>query len=342
MKNNWPIMFFLNVAIVALATLSILQNRQIQGLKKELAARPQPVNVAPAKGASALTSGQTRTPVPKMKEPLSGLPMDEPGAAGTGEAGETGAVAAVESPGEAPMTGLAKMMKNPGMKDMMRSQMKGQQDMMYGSLFRYLDLPEAELATFKDLLLDKQMALIDASMELMGGNQTPEERTATTQAIKDLTEDYNARIREFLGEDEYAIFQSYEETQPERMQVNLFKASLDRGNELTVEQEDLLIKSMHGYRTNFSFSVKGFGSSQVEDPSQLTPDMVAKLLEENAQLQDQYVAHASGILNPEQLRQFKENQKQHQAMMEMGMKMAASMFGKQSKPASPPAGLEKK
>jgi len=235
---------------------------------------------------------------------------------------------------EAPMAGLAKMMKNPGMKDMIRAQQKGQQDMMYGSLFKCLQLSDAELENFKGVLLDKQMALVDSSMDMMSGSATPEEKKAAAEKMKETTDAYDAKIKELLGDDNYAVYKSFEDTQAERMQVTLFKGSLSGVDQMSDEQEDSLIRAMHDERSNFKSTVPGFGDKQSADPSQFTPERITQMLEESAKLQEQYVAKAATILTPSQLEQFKANQKQQQAMQEMGMRMAAKMFGQPAKEAA--------
>ena len=232
---------------------------------------------------------------------------------------------------EAPMAGLAKMMKNPGMKDMIRAQQKGQQDMMYGSFFKCLQLPEADMASLKSLLLDRQMALVDSSMDIISGEATPEAEKAAAEKIKETTAAYDAQIKALLGDDNYTLFKSFEETQAERMQVTMFKGSLAAGDQLTDEQEDSLIRSMHEARNSFTFSVPELADQKAADPSLFTPERITKMLEESAKLQEQYVAEAAKVLNPAQLELFKANQKQQQAMQEMGLKMAAKMFGQPAK-----------
>jgi hypothetical protein len=224
-------------------------------------------------------------------------------------------------------------MKNPGMKEMIRAQQKGQIEMMYGPLLKCLQLSDADLEKFKNLLLDRQMALVDSSMEMMNTAATPEEKKVATDRIKEMTAAYDAQAKELLGEDNYTIYKSFEETQAERMQVTMFKGSLTGTDQLSVEQEDSLIRAMHDERSNFKSTVPGFGDKQTPDPSQFTPERITQILEDSAKLQEQYVAKAATILTPSQLEQFKANQKQQQAMQEMGMKMAAKMFG-QGQPAS--------
>jgi CRISPR/Cas system-associated endoribonuclease Cas2 len=240
---------------------------------------------------------------------------------------------------EAPMAGLAKMLKNPGMKDMIRAQQKGQMDMTYGPLFKYLQISEQGLEKFKNLLLDRQMALVDSSMNLMSGEATKEEKKAAGEAIKELTAAYDAQVKELLGDENYGVFKSYEETQAERMQVSLFKGALAAADQLSDEQEDGLIRAMHEARSNFKFAMPDMdGKQQTPDPSQFTQEGIAKMQEESARLQEAYVAEAAKILTPVQLEQFKANLKQQQAMQEMGLRMAAKMFGQ----GKPDATVEKK
>ena len=227
----------------------------------------------------------------------------------------------------APMAGLAQMLKNPGMKEMIRAQQKGQQEMLYGSLFKCLQLPADAMDKFKALLLDRQMALVDSSMDLMSGAATAEEKKAVGEKIKELTAAYDAQVKELLGDENYGIYKAFEETQAERMQVSLFKGSLGTADQLSEEQEDSLIRAMHEARSGFAFSAPDVNSPQAVDPSQLTPEGIEKILADSARLQEQYVAKAAEVLTPAQLEQFKANQKQQQAMQEMGMRMATKMFG---------------
>ena len=234
---------------------------------------------------------------------------------------------------ESPMKDIASIMKNPGMKEMIRAQQKGQIEMMYGPLLKCLQLSDADLEKFKNLLLDRQMALVDSSMDMMNSAATPEDKKATADRIKNMNAAYDAQAKELLGDDNYTIYKSFEETQAERMQVTMFKSSLTGVDQLSVEQEDSLIRAMHDERSNFKSTVPGFGDTQTPDPSQFTPERITQILEDSAKLQEQYVAKAATILTPSQLEQFKASQKQQQAMQEMGMKMAAKMFG-QGQPAS--------
>jgi hypothetical protein len=324
---------FLGVCALALIGLCIVQHQKIQRLSASRAApgpaieAPATASVAAVESAAPATEGK---PAPRIavaeRSEKEALSRARPAQAEAEAARPAGRVEA-EAAGEPPMAGIARMMKNPGMRDMIRAQQKGQMDLMFGQLFKYLQLPDADLEAFKDLLLDKQMALAGISLDAMGAAKTEEERKAAAERIKTTIADFDARIKEFLGDDDFAVYRSYEETQPDRMQVTMFKGALKAGDALTEDQEDSLIRAMHEERTNFHFSVRGFGDNQLPNASQFTPDMIAKMLEESAKLQEKYVSRAAAILTPSQIEQFRTSQQEQRAMQEMGIKMAAKMFG---------------
>lgn len=306
----------LGISIVSLIGVCLFQRQQVQRLSAEHAALSKKLEQS-AQAKNKRTVAKTET-----KKVSDAKPQEEMIEARPAQVDATPAPAP-----ESPMQDIAKIMKNTGMKEMIRAQQKGQLEMMYGPLFKCLQLSDAELESFKNLLLDKQMALVDNAMDMMNSAATPEEKKAAADRIKEMTASYDAQCKTLLGDENYTLYKSFEETQPERMQVSMFKGSLGSTDPLSEEQEDSLIRAMHEERSNFKSAVPGFGDQQMQDPSQFTPENITQLLEESAKLQEKYVTKAATILTPPQLEQFKANQKQQRAMQEMGMKMAEKMFG---------------
>jgi hypothetical protein len=326
------VLVVLGISIVLLVGMCLFQRQQIQRLSEEHTTLSRKLE------QSAQAKSKRMVAKPENKKVSDAKPQEEMIEARPAQVETKPAPAP-----EAPMKEIATIMKNPGMKEMIRAQQKGQLEMMYGALFKCLQLSDAELESFKNLLLDKQMALVDNAMEMMNSAATPEEKKAAADRIKEMTASYDAQCKTLLGDENYTLYKSFEETQPERMQVSMFKGSLGSADPLSEEQEDSLIRAMHEERSNFKSAVPGFGDQQMQDPSQFTPEKITQLLEESAKLQEHYVAKAATILTPPQLEQFKANQKQQRAMQEMGMNMAAKMFGQgkaapvgaQPRPATP-------
>ena len=87
---------------------------------------------------------------------------------------------------------LAKMMADPAMKKMMRQQQAAAMDMMYGPLFKEINLSPDDKEKFKELLLDRQMKAVEtggAFMKLQG------EDTDKTAAMNDLAGGVRSRAK---------------------------------------------------------------------------------------------------------------------------------------------------
>ena len=314
-------------ASLTLNVVQYLQNAELAAAARAPSSPPPVVSATPAEAgrAGSWAAAVPDVPIPPAEPatlaPSSPLVPSSPApvarAAPAGGAGPTGA---------APMQAIAKMMKDPAMREMMRGQQKGMMDVTHASLFRYLDLSPEELETFKTLLLDKQMALVDVGIGFMDTSATAGEREARARELEQLNKDFDARIRDALGDEDFAVYQEFEATQPERMQVNTFKMSLSGDQALDEEKEHLLVRALYDERTNMTFSLS-MDQRRPPDPSQFTAETIAKFLEEGRALQDRSVQRAAQVLTPQQLDSFKRSLEQQRAMQEMGLKMAAQMFG---------------
>jgi hypothetical protein len=259
----------------------------------------------------------------KSAEPASSPTNSPPPALGTPAAAE----ASTNS-----FAGLATMLKDPQMKEMIRAQQKMMVGQMYGSLYKELGLSPTDEEALKKLLEDRQMALMDAGLAAMGGSAADSKQAA--EDAKALKTQYEKQIEDLLGPQAYSVFQQYDQTVAERTQVNLFKQSLSADNALTEQQENNLVAAM--YQARKTLPENSLLNGQSRDPSQLTEDGIAQALKLQEQLQKQYADSAASILTPAQLDQFTKFQQQMSAMQAAGMKMAAQMFG-QNKPNTSPA-----
>ncbi len=241
---------------------------------------------------------------------------------------------AIEASAQAPtnlFAGLAKMFKDPQMKEMMRSQQKMMVGQMYGGLYKELGLSPTDEEALKKLLEDRQLALMDAGLAAMGGSEA--ESTPTAGDAKSLKAKYDKQIEDLLGPKAYSAFQQYDQTVSERTVVNLFKQSLSADNALTEQQENDLVDAM--YQARKDLPDNPLLNSQTRDPSQLTEDGIAQALKAQEQLQKQYADSAASILTPAQLDQFTKFQQQMSAMQAAGMKMAGQMFGQKNSNSAP-------
>lgn len=342
----------MRLIIAVLAVVVVLQQYQIRILSEDADANAgsrqegnrKPRATVPAPGApkaTALPQAQSRAaalaertgqgPAQSVKAPPALPPVVQPSPAADANA-EPAPTAA-----ESPMAKMAEMMRNPAMKEMMRANARKQLDMSYGALLKTLSLAPKDLEAFKALLVEKQMSLMDFGMDMIDTGITPESRQEQMAKMKEVADGFDSDIKKVLGEDNYVAYKSFEETQPERMQVDLFKQSLEEGNALDEHTENDLIKAMHEERKSFQFSTS-LGQPETADPTAFTEEKIAAHLKDMARLQENYLLRARSILTPAQFEQFKKSQDQQRAMQEMGMKMAAQMLNKPKQPAAAPAG----
>jgi len=301
-----------SMAVAAVTAVVISQHRQIAHMKAQLALAAAPQSSTPA--VHLLT--KIASPAPPEIAP------NKPPAAPVATAGA--------KPKFNFAAGLAGMMKNPQMQEMMRAQQKVMIDQLYGSLTNYLNLPADQKEALNTMLLDRQMAMAEAGISAMNASAADQKQVA--DVLKSIKAEYDTDIQHLLGPQDYHTFQDYEKTTPERAPVAMFKGNLPEANALSVQQENALVTAMSEER--LALPASSLLNTQTPGPQQFSEDQVAATLKQMDQLQQRYATRAATILTPAQLEQFVKFQGQFRAMQEAGMKMAAQMFSaKGSAPA---------
>jgi hypothetical protein len=219
-----------------------------------------------------------------------------------------------------------KMMSDPAMKEMIRSQQKGMMKTMYGSLFKELNLPAEQQKKLTELLLDAQMSGVESAGDLFKG-----EDAARTNAVNTLAEKQKAtqaQIKSLLGEEKYAQYEDYQKTLADRMVLNQFQQqSAGTETELRDEQMQRLIALIKEERARIPPIID-------EDPGKtadnlqkvLNPELFDKQMNWQEDLNKRVLERAGGVLTPEQLKEYGEFQASQFNMMKLSMKMAREMF----------------
>jgi hypothetical protein len=266
---------------------------------------------------------------------LADQPPSPPPAPAAPSPGETAATAddrlTTPPSGKEMFKQIGDMMKNPAMKEIVRSQQKAVLDMTYQAMFDALDLTDEQEAQLKDLLLEKQMAQMELGLEMMNGDLTEEQQEDLTARMEAATAEYDKAIREILGDEDYEWYEAYEETKNERMQLMMFNQSLAADNRLTVEQQDALTLAMFSARSEFK-SLSDLQNPNTVDPSQFNPEQINRILADMQAVYEQYLTRAESILTPQQLEQFRAFLDQQRGMQEMGLRMMQRMFSEQNGP----------
>jgi hypothetical protein len=306
----------------SLACVVVWQKQQLD-CKAEAPATPAVLPPAVSPMGEPPDEASTVRRTAEAAEPVAPAPMPPSGPAAAGPTPNP--VSGAEKPAaQQLMAALAKMAKDPQMKDALREQQRMAMDMTHGQIFKYLASRPETVGALKDLLLERQMAMMDIGLGVMTASSA-ERRTADGKKILEMQKDFDTRIQGLLGTDDYAMYKDYEDTQPERMQVTMFGQSLGGAEALSDAQQHDLIRTMYEERKAFKFSIP---TDPGQDPSALlAPGAAARHMQELETLQARYTARAQAVLSPSQFEAFRKSQEAQRRMQEMGLRMAAQMMG---------------
>jgi len=229
---------------------------------------------------------------------------------------------------------FAEMFKSPEMKELIKTQQKavfsGMIDKNYAALFTGLQLTPEQSASLKEMIVKKSLVDAGFGMSLMSGDADASKRKELMQQAKTDKEAIDGQIKQFLGEDNYPQFQTYEKTMPERMAISSFKDQQATGpGALNADQESQLVQAMTEARQNFKFTTDFYDHSKYDaDPSSVfTEAKLSQFQQEREQLDQLYLARANSILSPEQLGPFEKFLASQRELQNAGMKMGMKMFG---------------
>ena len=222
---------------------------------------------------------------------------------------------------------LGSMMDSPDMQEVMQVQARMALEQTHGEFVRGVDLDPDARDAFKDLLAERQMSMMSIGLNMWKEGKTPEGDASP----KEIIDAFNEQIHETLGDENYALFERFEETQPERMQVDMFRERLRGDQELDWETQDRLIEAMANARLNApknpEFEALQSGSTMPN------AEMMSEVVAHMEGISQLYLDEAAAILNPEQFTAFEESVEQYAVMQKAGVKMAEAMFGKSEEAA---------
>jgi hypothetical protein len=241
---------------------------------------------------------------------------------------------ATNSPGNAMAAMMEKMMKDPAMREMVRSQQKTVMQQMYGPLFKDLALTPEERQKFTDLLLDNMMKGVEHGGAMFKGEGT--ERTEALKAMADQQKDTSDGIKALLGDERFAQYEGYQKTVGERLQLNQFKQQLEGGGSALQEaQYSQLLQIISEEKARTPPVISDDPNRSAESLKLLaSEETMNKQFQWQEELNQRVLGRAGEVLTAGQLKEYTDFQGQQLNMQRMAMKMAREMFGGDSaKPA---------
>lgn len=223
---------------------------------------------------------------------------------------------------------LANMLKNPEMRKAMEQQQRMGLEMIYGTLFKQLQLTPEQESEFKDVLIKHQMENLTDAGSMFEENA---DRTKVAQELAEKRKENEKEIEELLGEEKYGRYQDYTATLGERMMLEQFA----RGAEISPEQNEQLLAIMREEKKNVQINMGQPTDGTQDWQAMLGSDEVTqRFFEQQEEVNQRVLERASQVLTPEQLQKFEPVLKSQAEMQRAGMNMARQMFGGENKPAN--------
>jgi uncharacterized protein YbaA (DUF1428 family) len=224
------------------------------------------------------------------------------------------------------MKGFTKMFNDPEMKKAMRSQQSFGVRMMYGDLAKELGLTTEEANLVLDLIVDRQMAVSSKTFGADGDASKLEANAAEAQKV---AADYEAEMKNMLGDERMKKFQQYERTTGERMSLQQYQQSLaSAGMPLDDGQRQSLLDIMVDERLKQPPSALEPGNKDVAGAMKAMQSGEAfdRMMTQQRELNQRVLTKARALLSADQTNALETAQKQFLDMQEMGMKMGKAMM----------------
>ncbi|MDA3799432.1 MAG: hypothetical protein PF692_10160 [Kiritimatiellae bacterium] len=202
-------------------------------------------------------------------------------------------------------------MDNPEFKKKMEERERSMLSNKYKSLFNYLELTQEKKDEFYQAIIDQNNSFREMGVRIFGNvsNGVTEENI---EDVKNIKEEYLRAMEGILGADDYGVYIQYEQTEPEREQVERLEKELSntKSEPLSSEQQDELITAMYNARKNIDVYVLT-KVDDLPDDDFLKGDNLEKQLNGLDKLAENYIAQASEILSAGQLTQFERSVAEH-------------------------------
>lgn len=198
-------------------------------------------------------------------------------------------------------------------------------DRTWGKLCADLNLSEENAAILKDLIIERNTAGCVLEISKMLGEPDPATIKSMEAQEKQEKETAEGKLKQLLGDADFAHLQEYEKSLKERGMMSLFKDYLAPEASLSTEQEEQLIKTMYAERHEFKFDVDNPLDNSNLGSKVFSKDDVERRIAEEEQLNQLYLARAQNTLSADQYTAFKNYLNLQRACSASAMRVSAKL-----------------
>lgn len=304
--KNYLILLLL-VTTFSTALVAWRQNRELRSLRENV-----------AQSAAAVVSAATAKPV--EPEPAAIETAEIPQAPSTVENSGPGPATAARGPWERNgRPDFATMMERPEVQRLMSLQRKAELDSRYSALFRQLNLTPEQLDTFKNLLVEKNTAMLDVrAVAREQGINLRTDRDTFMKLVADAQAQIDGNIRTQLGEAAFSQYKTYEQTLPQRKVVSQLEQRLSYSSTpLSPAQSNQMVAILAATGT----------------PGAATGD--SNRARGSVPITDGTLNQALGVLAAPQIDALRQIQQEQQAQLQLSRAMRTPPSGMHSNPGTP-------
>ena len=220
---------------------------------------------------------------------------------------------------------MQKMFTDPSMKKVMRQQQSMAVRMMYGDLVKQLGLTQENADALMELLGDRQMDMTTKGLAMMGGKPGADDG----KAIKDVSADYDAKLKALLGDDGLTQVKTYEKSIGDRMVMQQYQQLFASSSQpLEDNQRADLLQIMIDERAKSPKTAFDAGNKDVSAQMKAlqSDQAIHDYMAAEGDFNQRVYERAAQVLSPEQLAQFQKYQQQLSDMQAAQFKMSRTMM----------------
>ncbi len=236
-----------------------------------------------------------------------------------------------------PRAPLAKVLKDPDMKEVLRKQgreaaARNVKQLVTTNLIQQLGLNDEQATELKNLLTKKAALGFDFMLPIMTGELDDAALSELGRQTKTSFTALDGELKSFLGEERFQTLRQFELTQPERDRVSKFAAKQAEGGQpLAPGQREQLLAALAEERRNFQFAVDYNDTDNIDYEhfhDYYADARLTTYFGELDQLNQRFNLRAEAILPPEQAVEFKAALKEHLQKSKYVVKTTNALFGK--------------
>ena len=223
---------------------------------------------------------------------------------------------------------LTTLLDNPEFSRLWNAQQKMALDSRYAALFKNLNLSAADLDKFKSLLVEKQSAVMDvlAAARQQGlSPRDPADRSQIATLLQNAQAQVDSNIQQTLGATQFAQYQNYEQTLPQRNVVNQLAQSLSySGSPLQDSQSEQLVNILAANSQARSQAAGGMAGLAGAFGGGMGGGAIGN---RSTPITDAAITQAQSVLSAPQLTALQQLQAQQQAQRQIAQMMRQAASG---------------